>query len=667
MNLNVLDRSPRRDGAHWPQRWLQSRQCASLRAMKFLVSVSLFVTLSSYGETLSANDFANLTFEDLANIKITSVSKKKERLADAAASVFVITSEDIRRSGAMNLPETLRLAPNLQVAQVDARNYAITARGFNSPFENKLLVLIDGRTVYSPLFSGVFWDAQDVMLEDVERIEVISGPGATLWGANAVNGVINIITRSASDTQGGLLSTGASNQGKNGAVRYGSTLENGFHYRVYGKHADQDSTKTADDRNTYTGWQRDQTGFRMDRTDRNGGMTVQGDAYQGTLHQGGSADIQIAGANVLSRIDHKLDTDSNLRFQAYIDHTERNQPTAFNEHLDTLDLELQHTLQLAAAHNVIWGGGYRYAWDRVMINNPSGFAFLPGTENMRWANIFAQDEIELAKTLRWTVGLKMENNSYTGTESLPSTSLAWKVAPDHLLWTSAARAIRAPSRIDRDFYAPSSPIIIAGVPHFIIGGGPDFASEVANVYQLGYRGQLASAVTYSITGFYSEYDQLRTLEPNPNGVGFLFMNKAEGTSRGVEMSSSWQATRAWRLTGGVTNQRLKTHLKLGSADISGTTGLANNDPHSYWMLRSTYDISEAMELDAMIRHIGRLPNPDVPAYTAVDVRLGWKIRRDVELSLIGQNLLDASHPEFGAAPNRNEIKRNFLVRLVWKI
>ncbi|HEY8101346.1 MAG TPA: TonB-dependent receptor [Burkholderiaceae bacterium] len=665
MSWNFLAGDKSHDRLYFLWSWLWTGSPFSLQTIRYAALSIVFVTLSTYAAAPSANNLANLSFEELADIRITSVSKKEERLADAPASVTVITNEDIRRSGATSLPEALRLAPNLQVARVDARNYAITARGFNSPFENKLLVLIDGRTVYSPLFSGVFWDAQDVMLEDVERIEVISGPGGTLWGANAVNGVINIITRSAADTQGGLVSAGASHHEKNGAIRYGGKLENDFNYRVYGKYADNDDTKTASGQSTQTGWHRDQTGFRMDRNDRNNQVTMQGDAYDGALNQAGTSNIQIAGANLLGRVDHKMEDGSSLRFQTYIDHTERNQPQAFNEYLDTIDVELQHTLQLATMHNVVWGTGYRLAVDHVSVNSGSTFAFLPGSENLHWANIFAQDEIDLSKTVRLTAGTKVESNGYTGHEFLPNISLSWKPVPDHLLWTSASRAVRTPSRIDRDLYSPANAIIINGTPHYVIGGGPDYESEVAKVYEVGYRGQLASALTYSITGFYSVYDNLRTLEPNPNGFGFLFMNKAEGRSRGVEMSSTWQATHAWRLTSGLVSQRLDTHLKAGSADISGSTGLANNDPHSYWMLRSTYDISEDKELDIVVRHVGRLPNPDVPAYTSMDLRFGWKIRRNLALSLIGQNLAGPSHPEFGAAPNRSEYDRSLFTKLVW--
>src|SRR5438067_6837304 len=320
-------------------------------------------------------DLGNLSLEELANIQVTSVSKRAESLSDAAASIFVITDTDIRRSGATTLPEALRLAPNLQIARVDARNYAVTARGFNNPFENKLLVLIDGRTVYSPLFSGVYWDVQDVVMDDVERIEIISGPGATLWGANAVNGVINIITKPAASTQGALLSATAGRDERNGAVRYGGALANGGHYRVYGKYAADDDTYTAAGTATHTGWRREQTGFRSDWGGKAQNLTLQGDAYDGRLQQAGTDDIRVGGANLLGRLNRSFDDGSSAMLQMYRDHTERKQPLAFIEHLDTLDLQLQHATRLGERHRVVWGGGYRWGHDRVQ--NGAGFGFLP--------------------------------------------------------------------------------------------------------------------------------------------------------------------------------------------------------------------------------------------------------------------------------------------------
>jgi iron complex outermembrane receptor protein len=684
-----------------------------LPARRSIAMAALVLAAPAMALATDVQDIADFSLEELANIKVTSVSKRPESLSDAASSIFVITGNDIRRSGATSLPEALGLAPNLQVARVDARNYAVTARGFNNPFENKLLVLIDGRTVYSPLFSGVFWDAQDVVLEDVERIEVISGPGATLWGANAVNGVINIITKSAADTRGTLVSVGASKDEKTGAVRYGGTLANGGHYRVYGKYAANDDTQSAAGAAILTGWHRQQAGFRTDWGDTSQSFVLQGDGYDGRLHQQGTRDIRIGGANLLGRLNRTLGGGSSLTLQAYWDHTERDQPLAFKERLDTLDLQLQHAVRFAGAHSVVWGGGYRLAHDRV--ENGAAFGFLPGTLNLHWANLFAQDEIALRDNLRLTAGLKLEENNYTGLELLPTLRLAWKTQANALAWSSVSRSVRSPSRIDRDFYSPTVPRIVNGVPQFAIAGGPDFASEVANVFELGYRAQptpalsysatafysptvprivngvpqfaiaggpdFASevanvfelgyraqptpALSYSATAFYSRYDKLRTLEPNRNGPGSVFENLAEGRTRGIETWASWQASAYWRLSAGGVVQRVDTQPNPASKDLSAATGLATSDPSHYWLLRSSLDVGAGKELDVTVRQVGALSRPAVPAYTAVDLRFGWRINPGLELSLVGQNLFDPQHAEFGAAPGRSEYRRAVFAKLVW--
>jgi iron complex outermembrane receptor protein len=611
------------------------------------------------------SNLADLSLEELASIQVTSVSKRAEALADAPASVYVISADDIRRSGATTLPEALRLAPLLQVARIDARNYAISARGFNNPFSNKLLVMIDGRTIYSPLFSGVFWDAQDVVLEDIDRIEVISGAGGTLWGANAVNGVINIITRSAADTQGTLVDLGAGERQKSAAVRYGGKLAGG-HYRIYGKHADQDDLRRESGAPDHFGWRRDQAGFRADWGTARDTLTFQGDAYEGTLHQFGTRDIRIAGANLLGRMSRALGPDSDLRLQAYIDHTERDQPLAYDDRLTTFDIEAQHAIRLGKAHNVVWGGGYRLGQDR--IRNDVAFAFLPESLDMRWANLFAQDEIELRPDLKLTLGLKLENNSYTGTEKLPTARLAWKPAEGHLLWGSVSRAVRAPSRIDRDLYTPANPRIVGGVPQYLVGGGPNFDSETVKAYEIGYRAQPRPTLWYSAVAFYDDYDRLRTLGLNPGGPGLItFQNQAEGEIHGVELTGGWQVLPAWRLTGGLVVQRQRLRLKPGAVDMSGGTGLANNDANRYWTLRSSWDIDARRQLDLMLRHVGDLPRPEVPAYTSLDLRFGWRVTPDLELSLIGQNLLNASHVEFGAAGTRVEYERGIFLKAVWQL
>jgi iron complex outermembrane receptor protein len=627
----------------------------------------LSVAIGAACAPASGKPIASLTemsLEQLSNVMVTSVSRQEELLSGAAASITVISADDIRRSGATTLPEALRLAPNLQVARIDSRNYAVTARGFNNALENKLLVLIDGRTVYSPLFSGVFWDAQDVVLEDIARIEVISGPGSTLWGANAVNGVINVITRSAAETQGGLLSAGAGRRDRNGAIRYGGAFSNGGHYRVYGKHAEDDDTSTAGGARLRDGWRRDQAGFRMDwKQSASDGLTVQGDAYSARLHQAGTRDIYVTGANLLGRISRRLDNGSDIKLQMYLDYTRRDQPGSLVEKLTTADLDFQHASKPNDKHNVVWGGGYRLALDRV--DNDVNFAFLPGTFNMHWANLFAQDEVALSDSLRLTVGGKIERNPYTGVEFLPTVRMAWKPSEHRLLWTSLSRTVRAPSRIDRDFFAPTTPAVVGGVPQYVIGGGPNFVSETANVLELGYRSRPSPRFSYSATAFYSAYDHLRTLEPNPAGPGFVFANMAEGRTRGIELSATWQASPAWRLTGGLVTQRVDVKLKPGSADLTGTTVIANNDPASYWTLRSSYDISDNKDLDITLRHVGTLPRPEVPAYTELDVRFGWRVTPAFELSVTGQNLLHPEHAEFGAAATRSQIARNIYVKATW--
>ncbi|MFZ6766039.1 TonB-dependent receptor plug domain-containing protein [Undibacterium sp. Di26W] len=624
------------------------------------------MTTPCYATLGPSDNFLDLSFDELANIRITSVSKKAENIAQAPASIFVITNEDIRRSGAASLPEALRLAPNLQMARVDARNYAVTARGFNSPFENKLLVLIDGRTVYSPLFSGVFWDAQDVVLEDIDRIEVISGAGATLWGANAVNGVINIITRSAKDTLGSLVSAGMSPHERNMAVRYGGSFANDTSYRVYAKHADNDDSRNENGNLLLEGWRRDQFGFRTDWEQAGLGQAFIGNAYHASLRQGLTTNIELAGANLLSRTSWKGADNADSSLQMYWDHTERNQPNAYNDHLDTLDLEFQHAQTVANIHNLVWGLGYRYAIDKVQ--NGNNFGFLPGSLNMHWANIFIQDEIRLMENLRLTLGLKFEKNSYTGLENLPNLRLAWEPADKHLLWAALSRSVRTPSRIDKDLFAPTKPFLFGGKLTYFYAGGQDFESEIAKTTELGYRGQLNKNISYSATIFYTEYDKLRTLEPGIAGLDAVFRNQAKGKTKGIEMWATWQANTAWRLTAGGVWQNITTQLLPGSKDTSSSNGLTMvNDADNYWMIRSSFDLAKDKEFDMHLRRVASLPKPAVPAYTSLDMRFGWKIRPDIELSLIGQNLLQKSHVEYGASPNRAEFERSLMVRVIWKL
>ncbi len=626
------------------------------------ILLTLFLTQAYAGEA-DPLALADLSLEALSNTKVTSVSKRSESLADAAASVFVISGESIRRSGAATLPEVLRLAPNLQVARVDARNYAVTARGFNSAFENKLLVLIDGRSVYTPLFSGVFWDAQDVVLEDIDRIEVISGPGATLWGANAVNGVINIITKPAGATQGTLAAISGERDQQVATLRHGGRM-GGARFRAYAKALTLDDLTRANGTPNLTGMRRAQVGMRADWEAPTGSTTLQADAYQGALHQAGTADITIAGANVLARKIMRLTGGTEVSAQAYWDFTERNQPNAFIEHLNTVEVQLQAASMVDSHHRLVIGGGYRRAMDRL-VNGPA-FGFLPGNLDMHWGNLFVQDEIDLSNSVRLIAGAKFEHNNYTGWEFLPTVRLAYKPSASSLVWGAASRTVRAPSRIDRDFYSPTNPPIVDGVPRFAIAGGPRFDSEVAAVAELGYRISVLPTMAYSVTAFVSDYERLRTLEPNPAGAGSVFSNLATGRTKGIEMWGEWRITPHLRLAGGAVVQQVRTLLEPGSKDASGTSGLATSDPSNYSNLRLSYDIAANHSIDLLLRHHGNLARPVVPAYTSADINYLWRIDRALDLAVTGRNLLDARHPEFGGPATRPEFARTLGFKLIWR-
>ncbi len=605
------------------------------------------------GHAQDPDPLADYSLEQLSDIVVTSVSRQPERLASAPASVYVIGAADIARSGATSLPEALRLAPNLQVALAGGREYAISARGFSSQLANKLLVLVDGRSVYSPLFSGVFWESLDLPLADIERIEVISGPGGTIWGTNAVNGVINIITRSAADTQGGLVQGYGGNREAGLTARYGTRLQNGAWLRAWAKrdHADApagDAFALGSGSAT-----RRQAGFRLDWQQDADAFSVSGDAYQGALRASSrESRIDFSGGNLGARYDTRLGQDTDLRLQAWFDQSRRDQFGAGRHHLDTIDLEAQLGTRLGQRHALSWGGGYRQGRDR--FENGPVLQFAPTRRTLRWMNLFAQDEITLSPQLRATAGLRLEHNDYTGLEALPSLRLAWDAAPGAMLWAAASRTVRAPARIDRDLRLadPSS-----NGERFLVVESPEMDSETANVFELGWRAQPTAALSWSATVFYSDYARLRTLEPRP-GLPATFRNLGHGRVRGVELWGSWQAARGWRLLAGGVWQEIHSGAEASSMDASAHAGLATNDPRSYWSLRSSHDIRPGLTADLMLRRVARLPQPAVPGYHELDARLAWQAAPNLELALAGRNLLHASHPEFGAAGLRQLAERS---------
>jgi iron complex outermembrane receptor protein len=596
---------------------------------------------------------AELSLEELMNIEVTSVSKKTERLSDAAAAIFVITREDIRRSGYTSIPEILRLAPNLQVARVNSSQYAIAARGFNGTAANKLLVLIDGRSVYTPLFSGVFWDVQDTLIEDIERIEVISGPGGTLWGSNAVNGVINIITRRSQDTKGALVSLGAGTEELGAGVRYGAKLGENATLRVYGKGFNRDNTVRGNGTNVEDSWKKGQVGFRTDWGRGSDALTLQGDGYTGTIDQMGD-DNSISGANLLARWNRTLEGGSALQVQGYFDRTRRVVPGTFGELVDTYDIEAQHRFQVGVSHEITWGGGYRLIHDAV--TNSAVLAFLPNVRVLTLANGFLQDSIALRERLKLTLGVKLERNSYTGVEAQPSARLAWKFRDDALLWSAVSRVVRTPSRLDRDLFAPGNP------PFTVLAGGPNFKSEKLTAYEIGYRAQPTPHASFSVSTFYNMYDDLRSIERLPGGAPML-TNQMKGYTYGVETWASYRVRDWWRLSAGYNYLKEKLGFEAGSLDRN--TAAAGNDPAHQFSTRSAMNLAHNLEWDAGLRVIGALASPDVRNYVTLDTRLGWTFMKGAELSLIGYNLLDHDHPEFGAAATRSEVARAFYAKIVW--
>lgn len=606
-------------------------------------------------QVASVRDLGDLTLEQLGALEVTSVSGRPESLQAAAASIYVITAQDIRCSTATSLPEALRLAPNLLVAQTSAGQWAISARGFNDAIANKLLVLVDGRTIYSPMFAGVFWDASDVMLEDIDRIEVISGPGGTLWGANAVNGVINVVTRSAAQTPGSLASVARSRAGGREALRWGGKLGANTNYRVYGLAVDRDNTRSqttgAELRDAAT---RNQAGFRLDWSDEGREFTLQGDAYSGGKSPTNNLAPQLHGGNLLARWSSRFADGSPYKVQAYYDLADRNDTNLFRNNAKTADVQFTHEPQLANGQ-LLWGGGYRQARD---VNQPTPTVlFTPAERSLTWSNLFAQYQRQLGERLQGTAGVKFERNSYTGLELLPTLRLAWQHGPEATTWAAASRTVRAPARIDREFFFP-------GAPPFLIAGGPAFRSEVANVYEIGHRQQVGSNFSYSVTVFRQLFHGLRA--GIPGALPATVQNLVDGPVDGVEAWAQWQVTPDWRVSAGYLGRKQRLHYSgtLGPG-ITSFPGLGN-DPSHQWTLRSSANLGPSTEFDLMLRQVGALPAPVVPAYTAVDARLGYQFSRSLTLALLARNLFDPRHGEFGVPAPASTLERQWMVQATWQ-
>jgi len=607
------------------------------------------------------NDLKKLSLDELQEVEVTSVSRRPEKLLETASAIQVITADDIRRAGATSVPEALRLASNLQVAQVDSRSWAISARGFNGTSANKLLVLIDGRVVYTPLHAAVFWEVQDTLVEDIDRIEVISGPGATLWGANAVNGVINIITKTAADTQGMLVTGGGGSELQGlGGFRYGGTIGDRVHVRGYGKYFDRDNSESPDRTQATNAWNMGQGGFRLEWDASSGDrVTVQGDAYDGRIAQPALSHIAVSGSNVLGRWSHTLSRNSGFTLQMYADRTHRNMPGTFGEDVNIYDADFEHHVRVPGRHDIVWGFGYRVNHDDVA--NSALLAFLPAQVTQQWFDGFVQDEMPLAgDRLHLTLGTKIEHNDYTGIEVEPGGRLGWTLTERQMLWGAISRAVRTPSRVDREFFAPPS-------APFLLAGGPGFVSEEVLAYELGYRSRPHERLSLAVATFYNDYDNLRSIErvnfPAPFPV--VIANGLSGTSYGAELTAEYRASDWWRLRSGYTELRLHIRPKPGSTDQTFGSS-ESHDPNHLWFLRQSLDLRAHLQLDFGFRHVGRIANQAVPAYNELDGRLGWQATKTLEWSIVGQNLLHDHHAEFGAPAARKEIERGAYVKLAWR-
>ena len=623
-----------------------------------------------------------LSLEQLMEIEVTSVAKKEQTVWETAAAIYVITQEDIRRTGVTSIPEALRLAPGVTVNRIDANKWSIGVRGFGSRLSRSVLVLIDGRSVYTPLFAGVYWEAQDTFMEDIDRIEVIRGPGGTLWGANAVNGVINIITKSAKETQGLLASAGGGSEEKIfGGLRYGGQIGDDFSYRVYGKGFRRDAQFTPQVRD-FDDWQMGQAGFRTDwapqKTDR---LTIQGDAYGGKTGQRGvisnfsapfsvifEKDADLSGMNLLGRWSRASSESSNLALQVYYDRSFRREPS-FEELRNTLDLDFQYRFKLTDHQELTWGLGYRYT--RGKTDSVPTIAFSPKTRADNLFSTFVQDEIVLVQNfLRLTVGSKVEHNDYSGFELQPSARLLWTPAQRHAVWGSISRAVRTPSRVEHDLalIAALSPTI----PSFgRVTGNKSFDAEELLAYELGYRVQPTDRLSVDLAGFYNRYNDLLSLETGssflePPGnliFPFLIENKMKAHVYGAELAADWRWLDWWRWRFAYSHVHINLTKAPGSTDISTEPSTEGSSPHNQFSLTSFIDLSGNLQFDSILRYVDNLPAQNVGPYLNLDLRLGWHATKNLELSLGGQNLLAGHHAEWSGG---TEIQRGIYTKATWR-
>jgi iron complex outermembrane recepter protein len=606
--------------------------------------------------TAVTQDLKRLSIEELAQLDVTTVSRRVERLSEAAAAISIIRQDDIRRTGVTSLPEAMRLADGLDVARTGT-GWSISARGFNIGTANKMLVLMDGRTLYSPLYAGTFWDIQDTVLPDIDRIEVIRGPGGTMWGANAVNGVINIITQDASQTRGNTaqLTVGSENQ-LVAAARHGGRVANGGSYRVYGRFRRLGPQAFADGTPADNPLTLGQFGVRLDSApQRQTTWSLQGSAYGGASGQFAADDTDVRGGFVLAAWSRRLAEAGTFALRTYYDHTYRRIPLQFEEGRHTAVVDVQHNL-VVGRHTLVFGGEYRASTART-LGSPT-LVFDPERRTNQVGGVFVQSEFTIRPDLYLTVGSKAEANDYTGMEVQPTARLRWTGRERQTVWGAVSRAVRLPTRLDTDLW------LFSPATGNEVVGGDHFRSESVVAYEVGYRLRPSDWLSVDVAAFTHRYDNLRSQEQISPGVRILG-NTLRAATSGVEGAAHVQLHEAWRVRGSLTTLGKRFSAEPGSQDVSGGVP-EGNDPPYFFTLRSYTDLPHGLALDGLFRRVGRRPAPLVPSYSTLDLRFARAVRPGWEVSLIGQNLLQSSHPEFGApSPRRVEIQRGVHVRSSW--
>lgn len=633
----------------------------------------------------AAQELAELSLEQLAQTQVTSVAKKPQKLEDAAAAIHVISQEDIRRSGLTSLSELLRLAPGVQVSQIDASTSAVGIRGFAGRYSNKLLVLLDGRAVYTPAFGGVLWDTLDTPLEDIERIEVIRGSGGTLWGANATNGVINIITKNAAATHGTLLSGGIGDLERQATARYGAAIGEYGDFRVYAKNTDRLPFQRATGSDAHDRMDIRQAGFRTDwRIPGGDTITAQGDAYEGSgdhshytvmLAPPYMAPLDfstgVSGQNLLLRWNRALSAKSDWTLQFYWDRYRRNDVQS-REERSTYDLDFQHRFHLGKNHDIVWGAGYRRS--EFEFDNTFLFAMNPAQNTDALVSVFIQDEIEMARNLRFTVGSKFEHNDHTGLEIQPNLRLLWQIDPRQTAWGAISRAVRTPSSAENH-----ARINIAASPNTLVSifGNSALEAEKLLSYEAGYRTHFGTALTLDATAFYNEYDDLGTtipmvpyfeMSPLPPHlvIGNLYGNAAVARSHGVELAGNWRIDERWTLKGSYTRLSLTTALKSGGSVPSTPKG--GDSPANQWQAHAQFQASRDLFFGASLYYRSELTAQNLPAYTRADLQMRWRASRELEFGLTGRNLLDTRHIEYLPleTPSSTEVPRSIFGSVTWR-